>query len=329
MDRTCAVLVAAIASFSATASAAPSKLKKGPTRPQAAIEIKELHIKAVVKPDQALSKNLDAAATIYQAAMLEELRMFAVVDRIAALFQRGELPLRGSIRRQIPEWIRVADRLTDAERRTLYGHVLGGDVPAESDVVPNRDFDALFARFLAAAGAFERETSGHPKKAKSVSAKAVYNAARSLALNLSNRSYGAPVEAAGSLARKIELAEAILSDAQVRKAYGAKDAWEVVERVAEEELGKTVDATRARSSAEEGAAVIAWLGTVANPLSSKGGVDKVAAALVRSKVPASVRKLDRSVGPKHKLQPVSKGHAKVVALCFDDEHELVRCTARE
>ncbi len=323
-------MVAVVASFStAPAAASPSKLKKGASAPQAAIEIKELHIKVNVTPDRTLPENLNAAATVYQAAMLEQLQFFAVVDRIVEQYQSGELPLRGSVRKRIAEWIRSDDRLSEAERRSLYGHVLGGDVPAGSAVEPNRDFDPLFDRFTAAVGAYERQRSGKVETKKRVDAKAVHKAARALALNLSNRSYGAPVEAAGSLARKVDLAEAILSDKQVRSAYGAKDAWAVVERVAEQELGKPVDATRARSSAKDGAAVIAWLGKVANPLSSTGGADQVVAALARSTVPASVRNLDRTVRPRHKPQPVSKGHKKVVALCFDDEHELVRCTPRE
>ena len=92
-------------------------------------------------PDaQIVRENLHAMEAIYYAYMLEETRLFEVVDRIVVLSQRGLLPLGRGV-------TAPPNRMTEQERADLYLRAFGapgGDV----DVDPNRDFSDLWLRFV-------------------------------------------------------------------------------------------------------------------------------------------------------------------------------------
>ena len=95
----------------------------------------------------------------YTAAQFEQMRLFDVVDRIVELFLNGLLPIGfDSAGRALDQYLRSRpDRLTSAERRTLYARVLGlpgGDVA--DGVSPNSDFDDLFLRFGVNVAEFDR-----------------------------------------------------------------------------------------------------------------------------------------------------------------------------
>jgi hypothetical protein len=314
-----AVALASIGSLGAarSVSAKPPGISTPKPQPQAAVEIKELNIKVVVKSDKVVPDNLEAAATLYRAATLEEMKLFEVTDRIAERAQKGLLPVGKATKQRVAQYVEETNELDESSRRRMYGHVLGGTTNDEGSDL-NEDFEPLLARLV--------RTAGSPQPPQ---AKALHRQARRLAMNLSNRTYGAPVASAASLARQIELARLILSDARIRKAYGADSPWQVVERVSEKELGVAVNTSEYRSRAEAGATIIAWLGKLSAPLSTRGGADKVAEELARSKVPASARSLRRTPTPKHRPRAASKHYAKVSALCFDAKHNLVPCVVDE
>ncbi|MCA1657296.1 MAG: hypothetical protein LC713_06265 [Actinobacteria bacterium] len=52
---------------------------------------------------------------------------------------------------------------------------------------------------------------------------------------------------------------AILSDAELLNAYGARDAWQLTDQLARLELGDTRDIARHQALAASGTVVIAWL----------------------------------------------------------------------
>ena len=298
----------AVAATSASAvSAAPSKSTK-----------------VVATPTKAHAENLKAAATIYRVATLEEMKLFAVTDRVVELSMSGKLPIGGAADEAIYEYLKgSSSKLDTSTRRRIYGHVLGRGKKA-AGLEPNRSFAGLMTRFAGSVAAYERQVKLAGGNAAKVSTEQVHEAARDLALNLSNHAYGAPVVAAPLLQAKADLAIEILSAPAVLKKYGAKTPWEVVERVAKE-LGKTVDASKLRKHADAGAQVIGWLADVSNVDPAWGGSSAEDLDLADSRVPGAVRDLPRT--PKAKHAPTAKPSevTKVVAACFDDEKKLVPC----
>lgn len=104
---------------------------------------------------EVVTDNLLAVQTIYVAAMLEEMKMFSVVDRLVALFSSGQLPVgRGSSgERLFQYWRHTSDRLSEKDRRDLYSRTFGfpgGDAGA----TPNREFEDLWYRFVAAVAGY-------------------------------------------------------------------------------------------------------------------------------------------------------------------------------
>src|SRR6185503_18473382 len=74
-----------------------------------------------------IGPNVKALSGIYVAAMLEELKFFAVADKIAEQFAVGQVPVtRGAGGDQIYDYIKKApDRMTEVERRSLYARTFG------------------------------------------------------------------------------------------------------------------------------------------------------------------------------------------------------------
>jgi phage tail sheath protein FI len=197
-----------------------------------------------------VATNLRAIQTLYVAAMLEELALFRVVDRLVELFTRGQLPLGASdAGRLLSQYFRsVANRLSEAQRRGLYARVFG--IPGSDDgPTPNRDFDTLWIRFVSAVASFVPPQDNDSLR----------TAARELATNLSLHGCALSLYAANELAETISDAVAIVADPDVRAAYAARDMWQVIDQVATLELGGARNTARYRAMADAGAVVIAWL----------------------------------------------------------------------
>ena len=274
-----------------------------------------------VTPNVVVPANLDAAAVIYRASVLEDMKLFKVVDYIVEQFQTGKLPLSRGASSAIYDYVKnQPDRLNESERRSLYAHVLGQGSGAAT---PNRNFDGLMRRFLAAVSKWQRRATLPKAKV------ALHASARDLALNLSNRSYGAPTQAAKALAKQVEFAQAILDNPEIQKAYGFKTNQGVVAQIEIKELHIKVNVQKQRSKAEAGASVLNWLGKVANPLSSSGGADEVANDLAETRVPKSIRTLKRLTKTKKRPKAISSDYAEVFTLCYDAKKRLVPCTVDE
>jgi hypothetical protein len=87
-------------------------------RPRARIDLPALKESANVA---IATENLHAVQVLYFAAMLEELRMFQVADRLVEMFMQGLLPVgRGQAGEILYRyWKARSDRLTEAERRRV------------------------------------------------------------------------------------------------------------------------------------------------------------------------------------------------------------------
>ena len=145
------------------------------------------------------------------------------------------------------------------ERRAVYRRVLGMD--ADGDDTSNRDFDDLWLRFLSAVASFARAGAG------AVSQEEIRKVGRDLAANLSRHGYGMAYVEARELQGQIRDMMDIMSDREILSGYGARDLWQVVDRLASREFGAAGKSARYRSMSTSGATVMAWLATKSDELS--------------------------------------------------------------
>ena len=234
--------------------------------------------------DDISADNLRAAGAIYTAAQLDELRLFAVTDRIAELFAAGQLPIgSGRAAKAFQDYWRARDgRLSEAERRAVYARVLGlpgGDSTARA----NRQFDALWLRFVTAANDYARPADAESSLDQGI----LSGAARDLAANLSRHAGGMALRAAVELGAQMKDATRLLGDPDVRRAFGARDMWQVVDSVARNDLGGARNSARHRALAQSGTAILDWLAEHARDLAKARAVRPVIRKR-RSKLLASV-----------------------------------------
>lgn len=207
-----------------------------------------------------VSANLHALETVYFAAMLEEARLFDVVDRLVTMFGRGLLPIghgrAGAMFYRY--WKGHPNRLTTAQRRNVYARAFGLS-SGDPRVRPNGEFNDLWLRFVSIVGMYSAELQSLPPGERSVSAEEVLVSGRSLALNLSTHGHGLAWFAAKDFKPEIQQVLELLSDAELQEAFGAKDPWQVIRNVAALELGARPNVPRAHTRAENGVIIIRWL----------------------------------------------------------------------
>lgn len=189
-------------------------------------------------------ENIRAIAAIYLVHGLEELRLFAVVDRLVELFIAGQLPLaRGDGDALHAHATARNERLGEAERRALYDRALD---PA-SGVADG--FDARWRRFLAAVQAAAAGAPQDPVRASGLA----------LARLASERGGGTTLPLATILAADARRCLEIVDAPAIAAALGARDRWQVIERVATLYLGGAPSLPQHRERAAAGAAVLEWL----------------------------------------------------------------------
>lgn len=223
----------------------------------------DIALPRLVAPTTIQSQNVSAAAVIYAACQFEQMKVFAVADRIVERWQQGTLPVSrsGASRTLTNYWKDAPNRLSESERRSVYARTVGlpGGEPGPQ---PNREFGDLWMRFVSSVSAFAGQNTVTPVlRGKKVSEAAVRKAGRDLAANLSLHGYGMGYFAATTLQNQITAATGILSLPEVRSAYGARDMWQVVDKVATSELGGAVNVNKHRTLASAGLEIFRWLGT--------------------------------------------------------------------
>jgi hypothetical protein len=218
--------------------------------------------------------NLRAMQAIYFAAQLEDLKVFQVVDKLVELFQNGMLPLgKGNAGNTLYDyWKQAIKRMTETERRNLYFRTFGfagGDPSAGS---PNREFNDLWLRFISAVSSYARQSTVENLLRTNipipVTQQQVKKSARDLGANLSLHGYGIGYFAATELQNQIREIIGLLSDPDIKNAYGARDMWQVIDQVASLELGGAKNSIRYRTMATSGAIIIRWLAEHASALVS-------------------------------------------------------------
>jgi hypothetical protein len=206
-----------------------------------------------------LPDNVKAVGMLYFSAMLEEMKLFAVTEKVAEHFVTGMLPVvRGPAGERVFEWIKAApDRFTEIERRSLYGRTLGVAQGAANEGSPNREFTDLWIRFLSSVAYLNREENSYlPTR---VPAEMVHKSARDLAVNVSVHGFGLAHFAAVELQNLVRKMIDLLSAPEILSGYGVNDHWQLVERVSQLYLGGAQNGVRYRTTADAGAKVLFWL----------------------------------------------------------------------
>jgi hypothetical protein len=212
--------------------------------------------------------NIRALGIIYFAAMLENARLFQVVDKLIESFNNGLLPVgRGSAGQSLFKyWKNSQFRLSQADRRNLYKRVFGLS-GGDDSATPNKEFDDLWIRFISAVTAL----SSSGKVSAPVNQEQVRKAGRDLAANLSLHGYGSAHFVAAELKKQIQDIVDILSTPEIKAAYGARDAWQVIDRISDLELRGSGNLLRYRTMADSGATIIMWLANNSQKLTRATG----------------------------------------------------------
>lgn len=242
-------------------------LSGGDDGPQSSIDIDLPDLEAGTEAD-IIGDNVLALSAIYFAAMLEELKFFAVMDKVVEQFMTGALPIKRSVAGDpLYRYHRDAqNRINEFERRGLYARSFGVAQGSVDEPTPNREFNDLWIRFLSAVSLYGREKAARQSIAVSVSQEQVFKSARDLAVNLSLHGFGLAHFAAVELQTLIKGVKDALSSSDVVSAYGVRDVWQLVERVSNMYLGGSVNGVRQRTMAQSGAAIIKWLANTAPTL---------------------------------------------------------------
>lgn len=209
--------------------------------------------------NEIVADNIRATQVLYTAAMLEELKVFQVVDRLTQLFQHGLLTVnRRSTGSSLYKYFKEAPlRLTETERRNLYSSVVGLPGGVEG-VVVNREFVDLWLRFVSRVATLNRQNEVETSDIDNMEL-ALRRAARELAQNLSLHGAGMALYAAVDLQQQIVFFVKLLSDPEITAAYGTRDMWQVVDQVATIDLGGAANTHSYRTMATAGATIISWL----------------------------------------------------------------------
>src|SRR5512144_2013787 len=105
-----------------------------------------------------IRENLNAVQAIYFSYMLEEMRLYQVLDRIVELFMQGLLPIGEPAAVERVKRIALSrKRLTEEERRSFYSIALGAPGGDNDAAVYNREFLSLWMRFLVAVAAYAQQ----------------------------------------------------------------------------------------------------------------------------------------------------------------------------
>jgi hypothetical protein len=236
-----------------------------------AIDLPDLEDETTDK--EIVEDNIRALQPAYFAAMFEELKAFQVVDKLVELFQNGILPIgKGDAGDSLFKyWKETSTRVSEPERRSFYARTLGF-VGGEDGGMPNREFSDLWMRFVSGVSSFIRQNNVdellRTQIPGAISQQQVRKAGRDLAANLSLHGYGMAHFMATELQKQVKDVIKLLSDPDIKNAYGARDMWQVIDQVAAFELGGSKNSVRYRTMAASGAIIFAWLAKKSRDLSS-------------------------------------------------------------
>lgn len=273
-----------------------------------------------------VADNVRATGPLYMASMLDELKLFDVVDRLVELASSGQLPIGGASRERLDAYAkRRGDRVSATARADLgrFGREPVRSVfnaVVTSSLEQMEAYAALVQAVSESLDAFRKDntTGDGGRDYLADRPGAIWNAAHDLALSLSHHGSGSARFAATQIEQQRVEALAILSDPAVLAASGVKSRAELVAKHG----GRTVaDVERVERRAETGGRLIASLADSAALLDTPAKKDELARKVAplgpQARAWLSV-KLPRSTLATQTVRP----------LCFDAKRTLGPCAVR-
>ena len=211
-----------------------------------------------------IPENVGIIGTHIVSAMFDEIKVFQVLDVIVSQFQQGTLPIGPGNAGQLlyKYWRDAPNRMSEGERRNFAAITLGSP-GGDPGAMVNRDFNDLWIRFISSVSNLVRQNEVdsmlRARIPVPVNQQQVRKAARDLANNLTLHGYGMAHFAGRELTQQINTMIKILSDPEIRGAFGARDMWQVVDQVATYDLGGAKTTSRYRTLASCGMIITAWL----------------------------------------------------------------------
>lgn len=215
------------------------------------------------------SERINALADLYYIFQHEKLGIFRAVLKLQELFRAGTVRLSsgdGAYRLYQFDRRQVL-RYTRRERLQAYRRAFGyTSVAPPAGAQPNRDFHRLFVLFVFRVAQFFRDKristlfQGQAPGAGFGSIAIVRRAGLDLRNNLKHASYGHINVLRVEVMQLLEEAFRILNSEDVRKLFGADNAWDVVEEVARRYLGMVhIDASQRNRLGVVGRDILRWL----------------------------------------------------------------------
>jgi hypothetical protein len=212
-------------------------------------------------PSELSPLNISLARAVYTATLMEEIQVFAVADRLTELLAAGRLTAATDFTAgSRVERDEAPHRMSLNERRDVYARVLGS-AGARARSRPNSEFYRLFVGFVSEVQArfgAPGTRSNRRRPTDAADARRLCRAARELAQNLSLHAAGTQL-LVSQLTKLLQEAMSLASDPLIMQAYAAAGTWDLIEKVAQAELGSRRNPAALRALAEAGSRILDWL----------------------------------------------------------------------
>jgi hypothetical protein len=200
---------------------------------------------------------LQSLPPLYLASELEQARLVAAAETLAALYVSGGLvaDLGEAGELLVVLWRSRNERFSREERQAFFRRLFGtGSGPSLAGKPDNIDFEALLIDLAAAIHGLDAVGGGGLREAVSLR-----TSARLVGASLSGRAWGVPEPAARELLAAVNDALAIFKQPTVQRAVGALGPWGAVAAVARRHLREEVDVPLHVERARTGLVLLAWL----------------------------------------------------------------------
>ncbi len=238
--------------------------------PEAATEFGKTRLPPGVEPydETVTSERIIAVGDMYYLYQHEKLGCFRAVRKLQELFRAGAVRLSSGAgafalyqfdRREV---LRYTERDRHAAYRRLFGY---GAVPPPADAKPNTEFHPLFTQFINQVALFWRDkriSDVIRERAQDPSFGSIAVVRRSgldLRNNLKWNSYGHVNVLRVEVMQLLDEAFRILESDDVKRLYGADNAWDVIEEVLIRYFNERLVTSPRQRMAVAGREILRWL----------------------------------------------------------------------
>lgn len=265
-------MVAAVVASDTTAPAPPDR---GLARlvglgPEAAAELGDTRVPPGVEPydETVTSERILAVGDLYYIYQHERIGVFRAVRKLQELFRAGSVRLStGAGAYGLYQFDRrEVLRYTSRDRMSAYRRILGyGTASLQGDARPNGEFHTLFSHFVNQVALFWRDkriSDVIRERAQDPSFGSIAVLRRSgldLRNNLKFSSYGHLNVLRVEVMQLLEEAFRILNAEDVKRLFGADNAWDVVEEILSRYFNERLSTSQRQRMAVSGREILRWL----------------------------------------------------------------------